>query len=713
MSEQPVDLTLCDREPIHVPGSVQPHGLLLVVDPETLTVAHAGGEPAQWLGQRPWQQRPLAELLGDEVELAARQVAKSGGRVALDRLASNELADISATLHRSGRHLIVELERALPAMSPSALLLRTETIAAAFENATDLRELFAAAANAFQGLTGYDRVMVYRFLDDDAGVVVAEALSGGQQSFLNHHFPATDIPRQACALYVRNRIRVIPDVSYRPAPLQPPWPGPEPLDMSDCALRSVSPIHLQYLRNMGVGASASISLVIDGALWGLIACHNEVPRRLPPEIRSTCRILAGDLARQIKSRGETDTYRERVRLRSFEDDLVALLSREGSLDAAISNHIGEMMRVLDGDGLAIVRGQELVTGGRCPPPPVLRDLARWAMERSNVTAYATDELGAEYELPEEHRAAASGLLAITLSVAERWVVLWFRAEVREVVNWAGNPHKELEAGPDGVLNPRTSFAAWSETVRGRARGWTVPEVEAANRLREAVVNIWQHRRIRDLNKELINTLDEREQLLRQKEYLIGEVNHRVQNSLQLVSGFLGLQARESEDTSFRGAIDEARRRIHAVSLVHRRLYTSEHLENIEAARYLEELIGELIQAAGSEWEPLFHRDLQPVMLPNDRAVSVGLVLTELVINTTKYAYPGAVAGPVRVRLVQDRQYFRLTVADEGVGRGNARKGFGSRMIEALVATLDGQLEYEDTIPGTRAVLTAPISAGRG
>ena len=136
------------------------------------------------------------------------------------------------------------------------------------------------------------------------------------------------------------------------------------------------------------------------------------------------------------------------------------------------------------------------------------------------------------------------------------------------------------------------------------------------------------------------------------------------------------------------AIDEARRRIRAVSLVHRRLYTSEHLENIEAARYLDELIGELIQAAGKEWEPLFHRDLQPVMLPNDRAVSVGLVLTELVINTPKYAYPGAAAGPVRVRLVQDRQFFRLSVADEGVGRGNARKGFGSRMIDALVATLD-------------------------
>ncbi len=697
-------LDLCDREPIHIPGSIQPHGVLLVIDPDTMRVTHGAGDVAGWLGRADWIGADCAGLLGPD----AADALASGVPGTLRGVVppgSDTVFELSH--HRAGNHLVAELEPSLGGTSATTLLTQLEAAAGAFERAADLRQLCAAAAVEFRRLTGYDRVMIYRFREDDAGVVIAEDLAPGQHSFLNHHFPASDIPRQARALYVRNLIRVIPDARYVPAPLMPAWEEAEPLDMSDCHLRSVSPVHLRYLANMGVVASASVSIVKDGALWGLVACHNATPRPVGADIRAGCRALAGALARQIKAREETDAYRERVRLRTFEDGIVELLLREGSLDLAISNHLDEIMRMLDGDGVAVLRGVEVVRGGRAPAGDTIRRLAEWIAGRAGQPVFTTSALGDQVDMPAAERPLAAGLLAMTLSASEPWMVMWFRAEETEVVNWAGNPHKPVSTGEGGILNPRASFEAWTETVRGRARRWTIPEIEAAGRLRIAVTNVWQTRRIRELNRQLLSTIEQKETLIQQKEFLLGEINHRVQNSLQLVSSFLWLQARDSEDDGLKAAVEEARRRIRAVSLVHRRLYSSDQLETVDAARYVDELLDELVQSLGEEWATHLSRDLQPLMLPTDRAVGLGLVLTELVINANKYAYDGA-PGPLRVTLAEDRDLLRLIVADSGGGRGSARRGFGSRLIESLVKQLAGTIEYEDNHPGTRATLSAPI-----
>jgi two-component system, chemotaxis family, sensor kinase Cph1 len=706
MSQQGVDISSCDREPIHIPGSIQPHGFLLVVDGETTRVTHVAGDIEGGLGTPNWADARVADLLGADVAAAIITPNAALPRQITPPLAS-EAFDLSVL--RGDHEFIIELEAAAPTHLVATLLPKLEAAGYAFEKAVDISGLLIAAAQAFRGLTGYDRVMIYRFLDDDAGKVAAEDASPDQHSFLNHHFPASDIPAQARALYVRNLVRVIPDVHYRPAPLRPQRPADDPLDMSDSSLRSVSPIHVQYLKNMCVAASASFSIVKDGALWGLVACHNATPRTLPLDVRGTCRALAAGLARQIKSREDTDAYRERVRLRTFEDRIVELLLREGSLDNALSKHLPEIQRMLGADGVAVLRGDEAVTAGKCPSGADIQSIAGWITKNAPHPVFSTHELGENIALPDAALPLAAGLLAMTLSVAEPWMVLWFRAEAIETVNWAGNPHKAATPGPDGVLTPRASFDAWSETVRGKARRWSVPEVEAAERLAVAIQNVWQTRRIRDLNKELMHLVEQKEALLKQREFLLGEVNHRVQNSLMLVSSFLSLQARESSDQATRDAIEEARRRISAVSLVHRRLYGSEQIRTVDAARYVEELLDDLLTSFGEEWRGMVTRDLEPVLLPNDRAISMGLVLTELVINANKYAYGGA-PGPLQVALTENGNAFRLTVADRGVGRSSAKAGFGSRMLDALVRQLGGTLEFSDNQPGTRAVMVASIGA---
>ncbi|MGA0531921.1 histidine kinase dimerization/phosphoacceptor domain -containing protein [Hansschlegelia sp. KR7-227] len=709
-----LDLTACDREPIHAPGAIQPHGVLLVADPDSLSLVAAAGDVEGRLGADVWLGRPLGELVGGAVLDRVRDIAADApgpAYLGAVQAPSGEVFDASA--HRSGGSLLVELEPASPeARSSGVLLSELEAAAAAFERAPTLEALCAVAAAEIRRITGYDRVMIYQFLADDSGAVIAEDRRQDLRSFLHHRFPASDVPKQARALYLRNPIRVIPDVGYQPAPIRPAGAGTYAIDLSDAALRSVSPIHLQYLRNMGIAASASVSIVHDGVLWGLVACHNETPRALAYDVRGAARAVTGQLGRQIRVKDETDAVRERVRLRSFQDDLVALLSREGSLDDAISNHVGEVRRAFGGDGVAILRGRDLVTSGRCPPDDAVRAIAAWALPRSVETVFATERLSERLPAAEAHRALASGLLAITLSLGDPWIAMWFRAEQVEVVEWAGNPHKGVEATPDQILTPRASFESWRETVSGRARRWTAPEIEAAGRLRSAVVEVWQTRRLQELNRRLVATIDEKDLLIQQKEFLIGEVNHRVQNSLQLVSSFLALQARASQSPGLAPALEEARRRLSAVALVHRRLYRSDQVEQIDAARYIEDLVADICASTGEEHARLIALDLSPVLVPTEHAISLGLVLTELMINAAKYAYGGE-AGPIAIALSDHRGSIRLTVSDSGVGRASdAKKGFGSRMVEALVRQLSGELSYQDNRPGLRVTLSAPITRGR-
>lgn len=708
MTNQDIDLTACDREPIHIPGAIQPHGLMLVVDAAGQSVNHGAGDiegrlTADWMG------RPLADILGGE--LAARAAGAGDGvhEGFLGRYVSHTGEGLDVSAHRSGDHLIIELEPTHAGPASASLLGALEAAGAGFERAPSLRALCERAVVEFRRLTGYDRVMIYRFLDDGAGQVIAEDRREGMSPFLNHHFPDTDIPRQARQLYIRNLVRVIPDISYSPAPLRPAWTEAEPLDMSDSILRSVSPVHIQYLKNMDVGASASVSIIKDGALWGLVACHHETPLVIPYEARAACRALTGGLARQIKAREEAEGYRERIRLRSFEDQMVELLSREGTLDAAIARHLPQVRNMFSADGVAVVRGKDLITDGQCPVGKAIMALARWAAPRSIDAVFHTDRLSEVHPAAEDYSAAASGLLAITLTTEEPWVVLWFRAEEMQVVEWAGNPHKDADAGESAVLTPRASFSAWKETVRGQARRWTVPEIEAAARLKLAVLEVRRTRQLRELNQRLLDTLAEKELLIQQNEFLIGEVNHRVQNSLQLVSSFLALQGRGSNDANLQGALEEARRRLNAVALVHRRLYRGEQIEVVDLSRYIEELVADMMASMGPEWTGELVLDLSPVSMPTDRAVTVGLVLTELIINANKYAYDGA-AGPLAITLTEHRADLRLSVADQGKGKAAAskREGFGSRMMEALVGQLHGELEYADNRPGLRVTLRAPI-----
>lgn len=696
-----VDLTVCDREPIHVPGAIQPHGLLLVAQAEDGRVIGGAGDIEDRLASE-WLGRTLAELLGAET-VASLADADPDEPVTLGVVQGTREV-LEGVARRQDERWLVQLEPQSSLWADAAHLLGwLDRAGGSFERASDLRALCDRAAVVFRELTGFDRVMIYRFLDDEAGVVVAEDRDPTLDSFLNHHFPASDIPRQARALYVRNRIRVIPDVAYVPQPLRPA--ALRSLDLSDIDLRSVSPVHVQYLRNMDVAASASVSIVKDGVLWGLIACHNREPRTLSYGQRLACQALAGGFARQVRAKEEAEDYRERLRLRSAEDIVTGRLLADPAEQVLVE--VGEeLRRMLDADGFAVLHGKTLHGTGHCPDEIDLREIAGFVRKTGTGQLLHTHALSERFPAAEAYSDLASGLMAVVLSSEEPIILLWLRAEHVTVVEWAGNPHKAANAAT-GTLSPRASFAAWREEVRGQARPWSLPEIEAVQRLTRALYEARQTRRIRDLNRELTATIADKESLIAQKDYLIKEVNHRIQNSLQLVAAFLSMQARAEGNEDLTRSLAEAQRRLSAVALVHRRLYSDDNVETVDLARYLDELVGEMKTSMGPEWAEHISVDLAPILIPTDAAVNIGLILTELVINANKYAYGGA-PGPVAISLEQHRNRLRLIVADHGYGKAGTRSGFGTRMMSAMVERLGGTLDEANNRPGLRVIFTAPI-----
>lgn len=711
-----IDLTSCDREPIHIPGSIQPHGVLLVVDRGSLRILQVAGDTGPFLGHdiNATAGRTVDEVLGSDAAVLVGAARHADKPVFLGQFAvAGSILSLTAHDHQGLR--VLEIERSPPgARSAAEVLSQVREAAAILDHAPDFRRLLDSAAREARRLTGFDRVMIYRFLSDGSGSVVAEDKVDTLAPFLNHRYPASDIPKQARALYLRNPIRVIPDVDYTPAPLAPvlnPATG-APLDMGDCALRSVSPIHIQYLKNMGVAASMSVSIVVDENLWGLIAFHHPKPKLVSYELRELCKHLGEILSQQVKARDDAAFHREMLRLAAAREDLLRILSSSASpLEQPLLERLDDVQTAIPADGAAIFRDGEVRATGHTPNEAQIRELAEWLLKNDQPDPFYSKSLVEQFAPAGAYSASASGVLTTVVSQHERLLLLWFRAEQPETINWAGNPHKPANPGADlGSLTPRKSFEAWKETVRNQSHSWSAAEVEAARRLGRALFELLQQQTLRQLNAELRQALADKESLLVQKDLLMQEVNHRVQNSLQLINSMLMLQAREAADERVSTSFSQARHRITAISMVHRRLWRSGHIQTVDFGAYVEELRDGLVESWGREWQAHLKVHGMSVLLPTNTAVILALIITELLTNAVKYAYGGK-PGAIDVRMGRSHDGLRIVVEDQGVGieRDKSSDGLGSRLTRSLVEQLHGELRVRSSGSGTSVILSVPLA----
>ncbi len=516
------DLTNCDREPIQIPGSIQPHGVLLALSPDDQVVRRVAGPTERLLGV------PSRALLGQGLDVLPAPLAMAvaalatdlRGRATASRRILIEGIACDTIAHRAGDVLLIEVE---PLLEPDLedTLGTAEAMLWRARRAGDVTGFCQSMAEEVRALTGFDRVMVYRFHPDDSGEVVAEARAAALEAFLGLRYPASDIPRQARELYLRNWVRIIPDIGYTPAPILADAPGAAPLDLSFGVLRSVSPIHLEYLRNMGVAASMSLSLVVGGQLWGLIACHHNTPRYLPYRVRVTGETFALVASAQLESNLGAASLAAQRHATSVRMGLVALLGREMDLGAGLTRYQPNLLDYVTADGVGVWSGGRFIGLGATPPEDRVATLVGWLNEHAGgEEVYHTDRLGLVCPALREEAGTASGLLALSISRQPRDYVLWFRRELPQVVTWAGNPNKATEQAAGALpLSPRRSFAAWRETVRMQSAPWTAHEIEAAHALRISLIDVVLQR--------VDAILRERERARLAQQRLSGELDRRV------------------------------------------------------------------------------------------------------------------------------------------------------------------------------------------
>lgn len=528
----PEQLTACDHEPIHLPGAIQPHGALLAFDrpgatspghdlPD-LVVRHAGGATAQLLGQ-PAEALPgqtAAAVLG--AAAAARlavQAVSAGSHPLPFALGAETLAQgAEAMLHVSGTRLLLELEPR-PATEPEDPLGLVQSMLHQVTQAPTPEGFANAAVLAVRAATGFQRVMVYRFLEDGSGAVIAEARDEAVESFLGLHYPESDIPKQARALYRDNWARAIPDARYAPAPLLPPCAAgqAQPLDLGRAVLRSVSPLHRQYMANMGVVASLTLSLVVQGKLWGLVACHHDQPRFLAQRLRVAMAMFAEMASAQLEMKLTAATFQSRLLANSMHEELVTRMSQEPDLAQGLTRFRPNLRDLIPSAGVGLWFDGAFSGMGQTPPADQVAALVAWLDRHVDHGVFHTDCLAQHHRPAGAYADVASGLLALSVSRSPRDYVLWFRPEVVRTVTWAGAPTKPT--GPGEQLSPRASFAAWQERVRLHATPWTDVEVQTAQRLRVSLLEVVLHR--------IDQVAREREAARQWQDGLLNQLDHQV------------------------------------------------------------------------------------------------------------------------------------------------------------------------------------------
>lgn len=667
------DLTLanCADEPIHIPGSIQPHGFLLALDAQLTLAAWSAnssallgcdlvlGMPAQALGL------PVAvlTLLGD---IAADLHDGSAMPLAAEVVIAGQ--DYDCIVHAHDGRVLVEFElRAQASDVVASFAMKAHSAIERLKRQPSIQALLTIAVTQMRLLTGFDRVMAYRFRHDDSGDVVAEACGEGLEPFLGRRYPASDIPAQARRLYLLNTLRMIADVSYVPVPVLG-REGALALDMSHAVLRSVSPIHTEYLHNMGVAASMSISIVCNGRLWGMLACHHMTPHRVPYSIRMAADVFAQVLASTVQtmeSRAEVAAIQRGAELGL---QVLETMSHEDDLLHALDQHAAGLMEVLKADALIVTQHGEMRCHGELVPGLAARIMASIPQD-----AQALSQRNCQDDWPESLRSQVSqcvGMLVLSFDAASGGMVLALRREQVEAVRWAGRPDKVVAVGPNGPrLTPRGSFDEWRETVRGRAEPWDTTALTIASQLLSKVTRFLAAR-----NAEIERARME----------LMAMLGHDLRDPLQAINMAGVLLERGSQSEQIGRRIQSSSNRMqrligHVLDMSRINGGIGLGLERHPTA--LHDLVRDMVEEAGAAHPAItFRAEIAAqvtALVDSDRLVQV---VANLLSNARQHGDPGA---PITVGLVRDGEHALLTVRNKGAAIDDA---LASRLFDPFKHT---------------------------
>ncbi|WP_218353570.1 HWE histidine kinase domain-containing protein [Alteromonas lipotrueiana] len=701
-----IDLSVCEREPIHKLGHIQHFGCFIALNVDWI-VAFCSANTQDYFKTSPdkiigtaFKQWLDPQMLHDLRSAYQSAMITSRNERLFSRLLTPTQVTVDISVHFDGTYIIVEFEH-IPAGGYSKDSF-VRALISQFYRAADTRALLEDMAQQLRFVTGYDRVMIYQFLPDGAGEVVAEAASPELESFSGLRFPASDIPKQARELYVKNLLRVIHDVNSNPIPILPVTHGESAtLDLSFSTLRAVSPVHIQYLKNMDVGASLSVSLVIEGKLWGLIACHHQTAKVPSYSMRTDLELFAEVLSLELNARISREREANAQQVRDTHDKIVSTMSRKGNLQDVLAEQLPVFKTLVHCDGIAaVVDGQSQGEGTYLSGQPLLRTLEYLDRQQSSTIVHI-DCLATQLPGYDTSYTQIAGLLAIPLSHAPLSYLIFYRKAQPQIVTWAGQPSKLSETttkeGPPNQANalmPRTSFAAWQQTYHDRAEPWVESDIRSAESLRitllEVIIYNFQDRD------------DVQQKASRTHEILISELNHRVRNILSLVSAII--EQTGQQDRTVDEYADVLSKRITALASAH---------DQLTASRWQEisfrQLLNNEIQAYITK---NINLDGPEVMLSPEATTPVVLVLHELLTNAAKYgALSASVEGELSIswqRLANESLYIDWREQIDRELSEPDQNGFGMTLIQRIIPhELSGLVDVKFTSEGLRVRLTIP------
>lgn len=649
----PVTLDNCADEPIHVPGAIQPHGALLALHDGRLA-AWSDNAP-QRLACRCAPDLPLADLgLPDEVLHTAQaligEASEQDGMASVAGvLLQGQVYDLVVHQH-AGRTLLEFEQRVVADDDVARFALMAHRAMERLKKAPDTEALLSRLVVEVRGLTGFDRVMAYRFHHDQSGDVVAEAAHEKLEPFLGRRYPASDIPAQARRLYVLNSLRLIGDVSYRPVPLIG-RAGDAPLDLTHAVLRSVSPIHIEYLQNMGVGASMSVSIVVAGELWGMVACHHMSPRQVPYSVRMSCDVLAQVVSSTVQTLQARDGAARRAEAAALTTAMAAEVNHADDLLTALATHAASLLRVFEAEALVLTQGRRLRVIGEVPP-----DLAQAMVDGLAARAegvLALDDAGHWPEALQPRLDGWVGVLRLSIDQVTHCRVLLLRREQVHTVRWGGAPEKLVTIGPLGPrLTPRGSFDEWRETVRGRSTPWDKQTLQFA----------------RDLFNEV-----QRASLVRHAETetarqnLLAMLGHDLRDPLQAIHMVAGILRQDDQVPRLASRLEASSRRMQRLisqvldfSRADAGLPLGSASEPVDLAALVEDLVEESRLGHPDTAVRLDLGAQRPARVMGDPG-RLSQLVGNLISNARHHGAPGT---PIEVRLSSDEGCWQLSVHNE-------------------------------------------------
>ena len=698
-----VDLTNCDREPIHLLGNIQSFGCFIAMRADWL-VAFCSENVEAYLG------KSVDEVIGEPLKTwfdcttvhhirSALQSAMITGRN--ERLFDEKVIStgmpVDISVHHNGQYIIVEFEEIKAERAKDEQFVRS--LLTQFYRAKDSNDLIEQVTQQLQLITGYDRVMMYRFLSDGSGEVVAESKNFQLEPFVGLRYPASDIPKQARALYVKNLLRVIADVDDEVVPILPKVPSLDrQIDLSFSTLRAVSPIHIEYLKNMGVQASMSVSIIVKGKLWGLFACHHYKPKVPSYFQRTELELFAEVFALELSSKLMAENELERDRVRHVHNRIMSTMSTSESLVDSVAAQFRVIRDLVSCHGIAVIVDGEVRSEGLCLNSDMLKKLSRClnALAPSEVAAIDTLADFLPGYVTEDHNVA--GVLAVPVSKSPRDYLLFFREPQTRTVNWAGNPEKPVSLGPNGSrLLPRTSFEIWQQTHTDSCAQWQEQVITDAESLRVTLLEV------------MIRHVQEREairqQASRKHEILISELNHRVRNILNLVNAIV-VQTEQS-GRSLGDFVEVLTGRLVALASAHDQLTASEWSE-VSFRKLLETEIQAYINLDNN-----IELDGEDVLISPYAATPLVLVIHEMFTNAAKYGALSASGekGCVRISWSLNRGSDLVITWCESGGppvSPPAHESFGMTMIRSVIPhELEGDVDINFHPAGVSATLMIP------